>query len=90
VTIHSRLVVNTAEAAVDAAIAGLGVTRVLSYQIAGARRAGTLTVVLENFEPTPSPVSFVYGGQGLLPQKTRVFIAFAAKRLKARIAAVVG
>ncbi len=33
VVIHSRLVVNTAEAAIDAARAGLGVTRVLSYQV---------------------------------------------------------
>ena len=36
VAIHSRLVVNTAEAAIDAAIAGVGITRVLSYQIANA------------------------------------------------------
>jgi hypothetical protein len=34
VAIHSRLVVNTAEAAIDAAIAGIGITRVLSYQVA--------------------------------------------------------
>jgi DNA-binding transcriptional LysR family regulator len=88
VSIHSRLVVNTAEAAVDAAVAGLGITRVLSYQIAEARRAGTLAVVLDKFEPVPSPVSLVYGGQSLLPQKTRAFIDFAAGRLKARIAAV--
>ena len=31
--IPSRLVVNTAEAAIDAAIAGVGITRVLSYQV---------------------------------------------------------
>ena len=39
VPIHSRLIVNTAEAAIDAAIAGIGVTRVLSYQIARCGRA---------------------------------------------------
>ena len=89
VAIHSRLVVNTAEAAVDPAVAGLGITRVLSYQIAEARRAGTLAVVLDKFEPAPSPVSLVYGGQGLLPLKTRAFIDFAAGGLKARIATIV-
>jgi DNA-binding transcriptional LysR family regulator len=88
VAIHSRLIVNTAEAAVDAAVAGLGVTRVLSYQIADARRAGALDVVLERFEPAPSPVNLVYSGQGLLPQKTRAFIDFAAQRLRARFSAV--
>ena len=51
------LVVSTAEAAIDAAIAGLGVTRVLSYQIADARSAGRLQTVLEAFEPPVWPVS---------------------------------
>ena len=87
VTIRSRLTVNTAEAAIDAASAGLGVTRVLSYQIANARRAGALVVVLDKFEPPPSPVNLVYGGQGLLPLKTRAFIDFASPRLKTRILA---
>jgi len=85
VPIHSRLVVNTAEAAIDAAIAGVGITRVLSYQIANAMQAGTLAAVLEKFEPAPSPVSLVYAGQRLLPQKLRAFVDFAAPRLKARL-----
>src|SRR5581483_10990972 len=40
IAVRSRLVVNTAEAAVDAAIADVGITRVLSYQAAAALRAG--------------------------------------------------
>lgn len=82
IAIHSRLIVNTAEAAIDAAAAGLGITRVLSYQIADRVRAGTLVVALEAFEPPPSPVSLVYAGQGLLPLKLRAFLDFAAPRLK--------
>jgi DNA-binding transcriptional LysR family regulator len=85
VTIHSRLIVNTAEAAIDAAVAGVGVTRVLSYQIADAIRAGTLAVALQKFEPVPWPVSLVYAGQGLLPLKLRAFRDFAVPRLKARL-----
>jgi DNA-binding transcriptional LysR family regulator len=84
VAIRSRLVVNSAEAAVDAAIAGLGVTRVLSYQAVDAIRAGSLAVVLQDFEPPPWPVSLVYAGGGrLLPLKLRAFLDFAAPRLKA-------
>jgi DNA-binding transcriptional LysR family regulator len=90
VAIRSRLIVNTAEAAVDAAIAGLGLTRVLSYQVADARRVNALAIVLEEFEPPPSPVNLIYDGQGLLPVKTRAFIAFAAGRLRARISASAG
>ncbi len=84
VAIHSRLVVNTAEAAIDAAVAGVGITRVLSYQVADAIRAGTLVPALREFEPTPAPVSLVYAGQGRLPLKLRAFLDFAAPRLKAR------
>ena len=65
VAIHSRLIVNTAEAAIDAAIAGVGITRVLSYQIANAVRGGALTIALEEFEPAPWPVSLVYAGHRL-------------------------
>ena len=86
VPIHSRLVVNTAEAAVDAAIAGVGITRVLSYQIATAMRAGTLAIALREFEPAPWQVSLVYGGGRPQPLKLRAFLDFAAPRLKARLA----
>ena len=85
VAIHSRLSVNTAEAAIDAAIAGVGVTRVLSYQIADAARARRLVVALQEFEPAPWPVNLVYAGQGRLPLKLRAFLDFAAPRLKARL-----
>lgn len=83
VAIHSRLVVNTAEAAIDAAVAGVGITRVLSYQVARATEAGALAVVLEPFEPAPAPVNLVHAGQGLLPLKLRAFIDFAAPLLRA-------
>lgn len=83
--IRSRLRVNTAEAAIDAAIAGAGMTRVLSYQIADAVRSGVLIPVLQPFEPQPWPVSLVHTGQGLLPVKLRAFLDFAAPRLKQRL-----
>ena len=85
VAVRSRLVVNTAEAAIDAAIAGVGITRVLSYQIANAIQAGALVVALQEFEPAPWPVSLVYTGGRLLPLKLRAFLDFAAPRLKARL-----
>jgi DNA-binding transcriptional LysR family regulator len=85
VPIHSRLTVNTAEAAIDAAIAGVGITRVLSYQIANAIKLGALTVILQAFEPAPWPVSLVYAGQRRLPLKLRAFLDFVAPRLKAQL-----
>ena len=84
VAIHSRLVVSTAEAAIAAAIAGAGITRVLSYQVADAVRTGALEIALQEFEPAAWPVSLVYPSQGRLPLKLRAFLDYAVPRLKAR------
>jgi DNA-binding transcriptional LysR family regulator len=82
VPIHSRLSVNTAEAAVDAAIAGVGVTRILSYQAARAVADGKLKIVLAAYEPEPLPINLVYAEQSLLPRKTRAFLDFVAPRIR--------
>lgn len=87
VPVHSRLIVNTAEAAISAAAAGLGITRVLSYQVAHEIRTDQLVLALKDFELAPWPVSLVYTGQRLLPSKVRVFLDYAVPRLKATIAA---
>lgn len=85
VPVRSRLVVNTAEAAIDAAIQGVGITRVLSYQIAKATQAGRLVATLKKFEPAPIPVSLIYAGQRLLPLKLRAFLDFAVPRMRAAL-----
>ncbi|WP_104667406.1 LysR family transcriptional regulator [Ensifer adhaerens] len=81
--IRSRLVVNTAESAVDAAISGLGLTRVLSYQVARPVADGLLVPLLEAFEHPALPVQLVYLPQGLVPMKLRAFVDFAVPRLRA-------
>lgn len=89
VPIRSRLSVNTAEAAIDAATSGLGVTCVLSYQIARAVAAGELRIILSAFESSPLPVSLLHAhaGQGGLPRKLQAFVDFSVPRLRARCAA---
>ena len=83
--IQSRFVVNTAEAAIEAAIAGAGITRVLSYQVKRAIHSGALTSVLTKFEPAPMPINIVYAGQRLLPLKLRAFLDFATPRLRSAL-----
>jgi DNA-binding transcriptional LysR family regulator len=85
VPVHSRMSVSTADAAIAAATLGLGVTRVLSYQVAEALREGRLVRVLAADEPPPVPVNLIYPGQGRLPMKTRAFIDVAASRLRERL-----
>jgi DNA-binding transcriptional LysR family regulator len=86
ISVRSRLSVNTAEAAIDAAVAGLGVTRVLDYQIAAALAAGRLVIALADFEAPPWPVSLMHARQGQAPLKLRAFLDFAAPRLRQRLA----
>lgn len=86
VQVRSRLIVTTAEAAIDAATEGSGLTRLLSYQVAQAVHDGTLEVVLEASEPASWPISLVHTGQDLMPLKLRAFLDFAGPRLKERCA----
>ena len=88
VPIRSRLAVSTAEAAIDAAIAGIGITRVLSYQAAAAIKAGKLKPILRQFELPEIPVSLVHPESRLTPPKLRAFLDFAAPRLRQRLTAV--
>jgi DNA-binding transcriptional LysR family regulator len=84
VPVHSRLAVNTAEAAIAAAMLGVGFARVLSYQVAEAVREQSLQIVLERFESAPLPISLVHRGQAPLPLKLRAFLDFVTPRLRAR------
>jgi DNA-binding transcriptional LysR family regulator len=83
--VRSRLTVNTAEAALEAAMAGAGLTRVMSYQAAPALRDGRLAMVLRDYEPELSPISLVYPSGRLVPLKLRAFLDFAVPRLKERL-----
>jgi DNA-binding transcriptional LysR family regulator len=85
IPVRPRFAVNTADAAIAAALSGAGITRVLSYQVAEAVAAGKLRLVLQRFEPEPLPVHLVYAAQSLLPLKLRAFIDFAGPRLKASL-----
>jgi DNA-binding transcriptional LysR family regulator len=85
VPVRSRLVVSNLESACDAARAGIGVTVALSYHVAEAIRSGELTPLLQDFQPPPRPVSFVYSPNRFMPVKLRAFLDFAVPRLKARL-----
>jgi DNA-binding transcriptional LysR family regulator len=83
--IRSRLCVSTSEAAIQAAIAGAGLTRVMSYKMETARREGVLAIVLDTFEQQPLPVHIVYAQRTQVPLKLRTFLNWATPRLKARL-----
>ena len=69
-----RLTTNSADAAIQYAVAGGGLTRVLAYQAADAVKRGRLKIVLAKFEQPPLPIHVVYPTSRLLSAKVRAFI----------------
>jgi DNA-binding transcriptional LysR family regulator len=86
VTVQPRLVVSNAEAACEAARAGIGLTRAFTYQVKASLEEGTLTTVLDEFQSETLPVNLVYAAGRFMPIKLRAFLDFAAPRLRARLA----
>jgi DNA-binding transcriptional LysR family regulator len=74
-----RLITNSADAAVQYAASGGGLTGVLTYQAADAVRRGRLKVVLEKFELPRFPINIVYPTSRLLSAKVRTFIDLAVE-----------
>lgn len=82
---NAQLIVNTADVAIAAAIAGRGLTRVLSYQIAPELQAGRLKIVLAEFEPPPVPIHVVHREGRRAAARVRAFVDFAVGRLRGNI-----
>lgn len=85
ISIQPRLVVNSAAVAVDSAVAGHGITRVMSYQAAAAVLAGKLIVLLTQHEPPLIPVHLVLPSARSKTTKQQTFVAFAAPRLRRQL-----
>ncbi len=86
--VRTRLSTSSADSAISAAHAGLGLVQTTSYQAEPGLRDGRLALVLRAFECAPTPVSLVYVRQRLLPLKVRAFIDFAVPRLTERLQSI--
>jgi DNA-binding transcriptional LysR family regulator len=82
VRLEPRMVVTANQAAITAATLGLGLTRVLSYQVADKVAAGELEIVLEDFELPPLPIHVVYQGGRKAPARVRSFVDYAVQALR--------
>jgi DNA-binding transcriptional LysR family regulator len=74
VATHPRFSTNSADAAIQYAEAGGGLTRVLAYQAAESLKARRLKIVLARFEQPAMPIHIVYPTTRLLSAKVRTFI----------------
>lgn len=88
IVISPRFSVNTADAVVAAAAAGLGIARVMSYQAADAIAAQRIVTILRGFPTDPIPVSLVHQSHRVQPLKRRAFLDFVIPRLVQVLTAV--
>jgi DNA-binding transcriptional LysR family regulator len=86
VPVRSRFIASNLESASDAARAGLGITVAFSYLVAEPIKSRELVPLLQDFQPPPQPVSFVYSPNRFMPAKLRAFLDFAVPRLRAQLA----
>ena len=82
IRVRPRLTVNSAEAAVGAAVNGLGITRVIGYQAADAIAKGLLVPVISNADNTEIPVNILRWPNRTAPRRVTAFIEFASARLR--------
>lgn len=85
VPIRPKFSVNTADAVIDAATAGVGIARVRSYQAAAAIQSEQLVPILRPYAPPPMPVQLVARNLRSQPLKQRVFLDFVTPRLKSAL-----
>jgi DNA-binding transcriptional LysR family regulator len=74
VEVTPRLTVNTVDATITAAEAGLGVANLLSYQVTDAIAEGRLVPVLTGHATPPLPVSLLYDAARAAMPSVRLFI----------------
>ncbi|WP_213881139.1 LysR family transcriptional regulator [Pseudomonas sp. dw_358] len=83
--VTTRLICNQVRAVAAACIQGLGVTRLLHYQIADALASGQLVRILTNFEPADLPIHLVYPHSLQLSPRVRTFVEWASAQLPASV-----
>ncbi len=82
VPVKPRLVVNTTDAAADAAATGLGLTFLVSYQVDAHVQAGRLREALPDYRTPPIPIHLVHPAGRFVPTRVRMFIDHAVDELR--------
>ncbi|CAG4901394.1 LysR family transcriptional regulator [Paraburkholderia saeva] len=83
VRVKPRMTTTTNDSAISAVVAGLGLTQLLSYQVAQQLREGSLQIVMEAFEPPPLPIHVMHREGRHVTRKVRTFVDLAIETLRA-------
>ena len=82
VRVKPRLTVTSNDSAIAAVLLGMGVTRLLSYQIAAYQASGQLQTILSEFEPEPLPIHVIHREGRYASAKVRSFVDLMVARLR--------
>ncbi|MGR9012739.1 MAG: LysR family transcriptional regulator, partial [Gammaproteobacteria bacterium] len=82
VRVKPRLTVSSNDSAIAAVLLGMGVTRLLSYQIASYQASGQLQTILSDFEPEPIPIHVIHREGRYASAKVRTFVDLMVERLR--------
>ncbi len=80
--IAPRLVCNQIRTAILACVQGLGITRLMHYQVADELADGRLVRILRDFEPMDLPIHLVYPHSLQLSPRVRAFVEWAGPRFE--------
>nr|WP_316640911.1 LysR family transcriptional regulator [uncultured Roseateles sp.] len=83
VKLQPRMTTTSNDSALSAALAGFGITRLLSYQVAEFIKDGRLRPLLSEFELPSLPVHVVHREGQHASKKARAFIDLVVERLRA-------
>lgn len=84
VRMKPRLTVTSNDGAIAAASGGLGIARLLSYQVADELASGQLQVILAEYEEAPWPIHVLHRESKYGSSKVRAFIDMLAHDLRAQ------
>ena len=88
VRVQPRLTVTNNDAAIQAVLSGFGITRLMSYQIAGHLAAGRLKRILAKFEAEPLPIHVLHREGRQASAKVRSFVDFLVEHLRTDLALI--
>ncbi|MBB2487522.1 LysR family transcriptional regulator [Mitsuaria sp. WAJ17] len=83
VRLSPRLVTTTNDSALQLALGGLGLTRLLSYQVREHLASGALVTLLDDYAPAPLQLNLVHREGRYASSKVRSFMDLAIQRLRA-------
>ncbi|MFJ4055267.1 LysR family transcriptional regulator [Pseudomonas sp. NPDC089743] len=84
VRIQPRLTVTSNDGAIAAAVGGLGIARLLSYQVVDEIASGQLQVILADYEEAPWPIHVLHRESKHGSAKVRAFVDMLAHELRAQ------